>query len=1195
MADQAPNLRVPRAFRQFPLRYICQETRETLQTQGGLGQINLDGQYVVAWSTTNSRFEYNDGTSGAGNWAALVTAGSQGTLDQAYDSGSAGGGRSATIDSGTVLFTDTQTNVNSTFSVLKTGVVAGAVSPSLVSVSSTAAHTTSGNVRGITVDFSASTFAAAPTGVRVAMEANTSNAFLATVGGITLTDGALVLTSGNFTMTSGSQTITAGSLTLSDGTLDITEATAQTSFAVTNNTVTTQVLAQIDSTSLTSGTGLLIQLSDTALNAGFYFRCRDSIGAADEFTVAENGATVITGAAAGTNALTLTAGDLRLTSGHVILTSGNATLTSGNLVLTSGNVTLTAGNATFTDGNVTMSEGTLAITNTTVGEAAFNLTANGARTVAISTIATNSTGNAPIFDINISGATHANGHLFDVDLTGAGAGAILDALVGVVLYTGDLVKLDLGATSTAGQAIVVAGGAAARTTALCSITDSGTNAGSALAITGAGTDGVVTITIDAVSAAEGLVLKYSAAGTGPAQHILMATAGNAAAALVIDDGNRDFSVPMVDLTASGAGGATGIAALRVTLDAVGNPDGVYIRQTAVGSGILFNSEVAASGNGRAGLFNTTSSGTSAMALQVTGSKSAYANAQVDFQDQAPTAAVGAAIFMEIDRAATQNNPEALLYLDDNSTTGDGRSLLIDSTATTGFAANEGRVLHVLASGAINGAVAGASVARFQASGVWAGADSGANRKSVVHMIHSGTSAANDGDYVLRVDSDQPANIAALWIEDGDLVVGVENGTYTRDVQKVYVALEAAQMVTIDGDAIDRTGATGCLQIDAGLAFASSAGISVLMNAAVDGTTVGITVNMDAVPTALGAGNATLCFHAVPQDAAADNTSAMRVAYGAMAPTDNAGAGEFVGYYVDTGYDYAFRAESGVIEFFDYAATIRTFKSSAGAGPALTIKGGDADTAGVGGILNLTGGIALGANADGDVIIRVHDAGTDAGRFRVRNETTTTDVLEYDPDRTLATTTKATQSGLKVLADARPWRTLSIPLSSFFTNASPPVAATVAYAGTVDVRDQYAYINLADAASTTLGVNLLIPPDYDDTSGTAPDLILELVFVPQTATIGVGETVGWRYDFTATATAEAIPAAGALAYTAGSFTSAAGAEAAGDAVVHRITISAPNIDANDLLQLWINRNGAGDTFNQAVRLVRANLIYRADRL
>ena len=82
---------------------------------------------------------------------------------------------------------------------------------------------------------------------------------------------------------------------------------------------------------------------------GFLLFQDASTGAAangtDQFKVAYDGATTITGTASGTDALTLTAGDILVTSGHIDITTGNLTVATGNIGLTTGNLQTDAGHA----------------------------------------------------------------------------------------------------------------------------------------------------------------------------------------------------------------------------------------------------------------------------------------------------------------------------------------------------------------------------------------------------------------------------------------------------------------------------------------------------------------------------------------------------------------------------------------------------------------------------------------------------------------------------------------------------------------------------------------------------------------------------------------------------------------------------------------------------------------------------------
>ena len=91
--------------------------------------------------------------------------------------------------------------------------------------------------------------------------------------------------------------------------------------SVTASSATTGVLALLSGAGLTTGTALSIVSAEANLTSGKY------INAGGVFTVAKYGATVITGNASGTAALTLTAGDVLITSGGLTLTA-NASVIS---------------------------------------------------------------------------------------------------------------------------------------------------------------------------------------------------------------------------------------------------------------------------------------------------------------------------------------------------------------------------------------------------------------------------------------------------------------------------------------------------------------------------------------------------------------------------------------------------------------------------------------------------------------------------------------------------------------------------------------------------------------------------------------------------------------------------------------------------------------------------------------------------
>lgn len=198
-------------------------------------------------------------------------------------------------------------------------------------------------------------------------------------------------------------TVTAGDVVLSDGSLTITDADNANTVAVTNNTLTSGTLIAVTSTSLTTGIGLSLTFdgmtsgsalyieSSAAGMAGEYIRCYD--GAADDFVVGANGAVTIAGSAQGTDALTLTAGDILLTSGHLDMTDGNFTIAEGKISATS---TSDEAVGTFVGNASAVSQSVVSITqdHTTGAAACLTLDQDDVSEEFVDFVATDSSGNA---------------------------------------------------------------------------------------------------------------------------------------------------------------------------------------------------------------------------------------------------------------------------------------------------------------------------------------------------------------------------------------------------------------------------------------------------------------------------------------------------------------------------------------------------------------------------------------------------------------------------------------------------------------------------------------------------------------------------------------------------------------------------------------------------------------------------------
>jgi len=207
-------------------------------------------------------------------------------------------------------------------------------------------------------------------------------------------------------------------------------------------------------------------------------------------------------------------------------------------------------------------------------------------------IADNNTGSGQLFDINVGGAGSGNviditygavadtGDAIAIDLgatatgaqaivltsgvmtrttnlveiaeNGAASGNTIDVGIGAVTYTGNVLDINLGATATGGQAVVIASGAMNRTVALLEIGDAGTSSGILLDIniTGAVTGNIVDIVT-------------SAAATGNVINIDL-DAGLAATAVRVDSGAGLRTQPVVEFIMEGTG--TGAGGTLIDID-----------------------------------------------------------------------------------------------------------------------------------------------------------------------------------------------------------------------------------------------------------------------------------------------------------------------------------------------------------------------------------------------------------------------------------------------------------------------------------------------------------------------------------------------------------------------------------------------------------------------------------------------------
>ena len=174
-----------------------------------------------------------------------------------------------------------------------------------------------------------------------------------------------------------------------------------------------------------------------------------------------------------------------------------------------------------------------------VAASALVVVAAGTRTQPVAKITDSSAGSTHVFDLNIDSTSSGN---------------VIDITVGAVAFTGDALAIDLAATATAASAIVLVGGAVARTVPLVKITDAGTNSGGIMFdINITGINAATVFDIDATAATTGSVFDYAtdSASTGTVFEINMTNAVGAKLATYTLAGTR--TVNAITVTDSQAG------------------------------------------------------------------------------------------------------------------------------------------------------------------------------------------------------------------------------------------------------------------------------------------------------------------------------------------------------------------------------------------------------------------------------------------------------------------------------------------------------------------------------------------------------------------------------------------------------------------------------------------------------------------
>lgn len=1121
------------------------------------GYVNLQGHYIVAYSTANARLEITDATHPP-TWSAVVAAAGV-TLETAHTAGA-----TITIAGTESALTINNTTTNGTGNLVATasGIVAGAVSQSVLSVTQSAANTTTGTVRLADFNFSGTVAAGTPEGLQVTMPANTNTALDVVTGAVVLQNGALTLTSGALTMTSGDLTMTAGDLVLSAGELTLTNAVDEDVIEVTANTVATQQVATLTFNGLTTGDGLLLVTTDAGLTTGNYLRINDG---SDVFVIEDEGATTIAGSASGTDALTLTNGDILVSSGNVDLTSGNLTMTAGDLL---------------------MSAGMLTVTPTNTGTVGITIVGAGVRTANLVDIDQTGNWTADQFDVVASGAWTANwldadvagawtGNFIDVT-SGAGAstGNMIDLNFGAAAHTGDAINVALGSTCTTCQAAVIASGVAGRTTNLVTITDESTGLSSALYIDKRGASGADAVLIEEGGAGNTFNSRFleiaagNAAITAGNLYLTTGTRAFTTAAFQIDSTSGAAAEPFIEVNPNTAGAATtDNDVLQVNVGAVdyrGYGLDVKLGATATLAGAV---EVTAGAAARTvDLFTVDDDGSDAG----------------DVFSVLKSAGTGNILDLEFDGAATSNAIDVVMG---SNVAGQG---IVMTTAST--AGENGQGLSITHTGASASAGAVASVVFLTSTGAW---DADATNATYVLNVDQNTAAGAAGDRAVRISA-SGANVEALFVDNGtsQFDEAITLGVAGAPVAGTTFLIEAAPgtaALQIDARTAGQlpTQTNGVIDINTSSATANVTSINVdhLITANVDGQVAGqfaissagtsiVSTNTVAAIVASLTGNnnaaETGVFTGVVVSAASFNAATEVVGVGVDGTHDFTLATEDTPMVVmprnvggTTGATALFGAGIGLGAGGDGGAA--TFRGGEGAvaagvadGGAATFRGGDAAGTGVGGAVVLRSGAGAGGSADGALTLGVGG---------------TTDTMVVTD-----TTTAGGFSGINnvVMAGAaRPDRVRWVELGSMtaITGAAPGVF------GQVGTRD------FLDAALNEVAFSIPIASDIDATG----DITLGIVW---TSEAGADATAAvWDVEVSCVADGEqtdtAFTSDGAVADTLTLSDEQEIVEFALEDATYAFT-------AGDVCRVSVQRQGAdaGDTVGATVELLGVYYRYQS---
>lgn len=245
-----------------------------------------------------------------------------------------------------------------------------------------------------------------------------------------------------------------------------------------------------------------------------------------------------------------------------------------------------------------------------------------------------------------SGVMTRTTDLIEINENGAASGNTINIDVGAVLYTGNLIDLNLGATAVGGQAIVIASGAMLRTTSLVAISDSGTSSGAMIDLDVTGVTTGILIDIDLTAASTGAIFDFAtnAASTGTIFNVDMTNAIGAIGHSTTLAGARTADWVNIDDSNTGAG---------IMFD---------INRSGASSGLMFDIDVTGASSGN--IFDVLV-GTVAFTGDVLA---------IDLGDTQTTAQL-----FVLDAGASARTTDAITLIDGGTSTGDTLFLTINGT------------------------------------------------------------------------------------------------------------------------------------------------------------------------------------------------------------------------------------------------------------------------------------------------------------------------------------------------------------------------------------------------------------------------------------------------------------------------------------------------------------------------------------